>query len=232
MTDINLNAKIRADVGKGASRRLRHNGEIPAIVYGAKKPNQSLVFNHNQVVRAMESEDFFTQILTIDVDGAKDQVVLKDLQRHPYKPIMMHIDFLRISATEKLTMRIPIHILGDAVAPGVKAGGVLARAMSEIEIRCLPADLPKYIEIDVSNMQLNSTIHLSDIQLPKGVEIAGLVKGSENDQSVITLHTVTMQEEEAPTPTTEVITEKAAEGAEGAAAAPASDGKEGKKEKE
>jgi large subunit ribosomal protein L25 len=227
---IKLDAKSRTDVGKGASRRLRRKGEIPAIIYGAEKLNQNLTFDHNQVSKAMESEEFFTQILDINLDGGKEQVVLKDLQRHPYKPQIMHMDLLRISATEKLVMHIPIHIIGEAVAPGVKAGGVLSRTISDIEIKCLPADLPRYIEIDVSNMPLNATIHLSDIQLPKGVEISGLVKDSENDLPVITLHMAKMQEEETPTPTTEIITEKAAEGAEGAAAttAPA----EGKKEKE
>lgn len=189
-----LNAEIRKDVGKGASRRLRREGKVPAIIYGTDKAPQMLTLSHNQLSKAISNEEFFSQIITIDTDVEKEQVVLKDLQRHVYKSQILHVDFLRIKADEKLDMYIPLHFIGEASAPGLKQGGIFSRTVSEVEIRCLPADLPKYIAVDVSNLGLNETIHLSDLVLPTGVEILALAQGPEHDQPVITLHLAKMEE--------------------------------------
>ncbi len=194
--NLKLTAEIRTDVGKGASRRLRHENEIPAIVYGADKEPQSLTLKHNEVIKALESEEFFTQIITLDVNGKSQKVVLKDLQRHAFKPKVLHMDFLRIKASEKITMLIPLHFIGEEVAPGVKLeGGIISHALSEVEVRCLPADLPKYIEVDVSDMKLNDSIHLSDLKVPAGVELTALAHGEEYNQPVATLHLARIVEE-------------------------------------
>jgi large subunit ribosomal protein L25 len=212
--NLQLSAEIRTDAGKGASRRLRHSNKIPGIIYGAGKAPQSITLEHHQVAKALENEEFFSQILTLNVNSTNEQVVLKDLQRHPIKPIIMHMDFLRIKADEELTMHIPLHFIGADKAPGIKQGGIISHAISEIEIRCLPANLPKYIEIDTSAMNVNDIIHLSDIKLPQGVKIPILQQGEEYDQPVVTLHMPRAETEEVPitevaASEVEVITAKA-----------------------
>ena len=133
---LQLTAEIRTDVGKGASRRLRREGKIPAIVYGTDEAPQALTLNHNQVIKAMENEDFFSQILTLNIMDKSIQVVLKDTQHHVYKAQVTHLDLMRISATEKITMNIPLHFTGETICPAIKLGGTLSRAMSEVELRC------------------------------------------------------------------------------------------------
>jgi large subunit ribosomal protein L25 len=173
MTDkLQLNAEVRNDAGKGASRRLRREDKVPAIIYGAGKKPQAISLEHKKVQKALESEDSYTQILTLNLENHPEQVVLKDMQRHAYKPRILHMDFQRVSATEKLTMTIPLHFVGGDKAPGVKEGGILSHVISDVEIKCLPADLPRFIEVDVSNMKVSETIHLGDLILPKGVEMA------------------------------------------------------------
>jgi len=209
---LQLAAETRLDVGKGASRRLRREGKIPAILYGTDETPQSLTLNHNQVSKAMENQDFFSQIFTLNVADQPIQVVLKDVQHHVYKLRITHLDFMRIKATEKITMNIPLHFAGEAVCPGIKLGGILSRAMSEIEVRCLPADLPRFIEIDISAMQLNDTVHLSDLKIPANVELLSIAHGN---QLVATVHLARMAEEIA------VAAPVAAEGAEAGATTPA-----------
>jgi large subunit ribosomal protein L25 len=193
---LQIGAVSRIDVGKGASRRLRHANKVPAIVYGAGKKPQMLTLQHNEVIKALENEEFFSQIITLTVDEKAEKVVLKDLQRHAFKPKIMHMDFLRIKADEAVTMLIPLHFIDEEVAPGVKQdGGTISHALSEVEVKCLPADLPKYIEVDMSKLELNDTIHLSDLKLPHGVEIPVLAQGEEYDQLVASLHLARMAEE-------------------------------------
>jgi large subunit ribosomal protein L25 len=186
--NLQLNAENRNNGGKGVNRRLRDDNQIPAVIYGAGKEPQSLILKFNEVIKALENEEYFSQIITLNVDNKPEQVVLKDLQRHPYKPKIIHMDFMRIKASEKITMLIPLHFIGEDVAPGVKQGGIISHSISEVEIKCLPADLPKNIEVDMSNMELNDLIHLSDLKLPKGVELTQLGLGEEYDQPVATIH--------------------------------------------
>ncbi len=214
---LQLNAVARTDVGKGASRRLRHQDIVPAIVYGIGKEPEMLALKHNEVIKALENEAFYSQIINLNVDGKSQQVVLKDLQRHVYKPKIMHMDFLRIKAGEKITMLIPLHFIGEDVAPGVKdEGGIFSHALNEVEVKCLPANLPAFIEVDLSNMALSDIVHLSDLQLSEGVELTVLAQGEEYDQPVATMHLprVEVEEEEVVAEEGEAAAEEGAEEAE------------------
>lgn len=193
--NLQLNAEKRNNGNKGVNRRLRDDNKIPAVIYGAKKEPQALALKLNEVIKALENEEYFSQIITLNVDGKPEQVVLKDLQRHPYKAKIMHMDFMRIRASEKITMPIPLHFIGEDIAPGVKQGGIISHSISEVEVRCLPADLPKNIEVDMSNMELNDIVHLSDLKLPKTVELTALSLGEEYNQPVATVHMARIAEE-------------------------------------
>lgn len=208
-----LEALIRNDIGKGASRRLRHEDKVPGILYGAGIAPVSVYLDHNKTLHALSHEAFYSHILTLKVEGKEEKVILKDVQRHPAKPRVQHVDFLRIKADQKLHMNVPLHFIGSDKAPGLKDGGVFSHLISDLEISCLPADLPEAIEIDVSGMVLDATLHLSDIKLPKGVEIVALAHGTENDQPVVSIHIPRVIEEETP------IEEVAAETEETAAEA-------------
>ena len=187
-TQFELSAQTREVFGTGASRRLRRlENRVPAILYGAGESPQALSLDHNQVLRALENEAFYSHILTIDVDGKPQKAVLKDLQRHAFKPRILHMDLLRVSAKEKITMTVPLHFTGETIAPGVKeSGGVLARLLNSVEVRCLPDALPEYIEVDVSRLGLDEALHLSQISLPAGVELIALTH--EDDQTVVNIH--------------------------------------------
>jgi len=190
-TDLTLQAKGREDTGKGASRRLRRlAGEIPAIIYGGgkKKPAQiSLV--HKDVMKSLENEAFYSQILTLDVDGKSEEVILKDVQRHPAKPIVLHMDFLRISKNTQLTTKVSIHFINEDACVGVKVGGgIVAHSMTELDIQCLPKDLPEFVEIDLAEVELGQTLHISDIVLPKGVESVALSHGADHDLPVVSVN--------------------------------------------
>ena len=203
-----VQAELRTDGGKGASRRLRHAGNVPAIIYGGSDAPMSVSIDHNRFLRHLQEEAFYAHILTLVVDGKKQQVVLKDLQRHPAKDTkIMHADFLRIDANHAMTMTVQLHFLGEDVAPGVKAGGLVSHLMTDVEISCLPKDLPEYIEVDVSALDLDQSIHLSEIALPEGVTLTALSHASDEqleegehssyDQAVVNIHTprVVVEEE-------------------------------------
>lgn len=184
-----LNAQVRNDSGKGASRRLRREGKVPAIMYGGGQPPVGLVLEQNPLRHSLENEAFYSHILTVNVDGQPVQAVLKDLQRHSYRPIILHMDLQRISETEELRMHVPLHFIGEAVAPGVKlGGGIISHLVTDVEVSCLPRHLPEYLEVDVSNLQLNQTLHLSDVKLPEGVRILALAHGAEHDLPVVSVH--------------------------------------------
>jgi large subunit ribosomal protein L25 len=188
-----VKAQSRQDVGKGASRRLRHEADlIPAIIYGASKPAQTLSLIHKDIAKLCEHESFFSTIITVEVDGKAEKAILKDMQRHPSKPRILHVDFMRVSAKDKLTMYVPVHFIGEEKSVGVKAGGVVTRHMVEFEIRCLPADLPESIDIDISELPLDHAIHLSDIKLPKGVEFLHPVTDDAHDHPVVSIAEPTM----------------------------------------
>ena len=183
-----LDATVRTDLGKGASRRLRHAGKVPAIIYGAGKEPVSLTLEHNKVSQAQDFEAFYSHVLTINIDGKKEEALVKDMQRHPFKPKVTHIDFVRIVAGELLTTNAPIHFINEDKADSIKLeGGHAEHHMNEVEISCLPKDLPEYIEVDVSNLALDATLHLSDITFPKGVESVELGKGEEHDLAVVSI---------------------------------------------
>lgn len=185
--DFVLEASLRSDLGKGASRRLRREGKVPGVLYGAHKDATSVTLDHNDLFHHLENEAFYSHILTINVGGKAEQAVLKDLQRHPVKPIIMHIDFQRVSASEKIRMHVPLHFTGADVAPGVKIGsGLVTHNINEVEITCLPKNLPEFIEVDMSKVELNQVIHMSDLKLPSGVELVELAHG--HDLPVAGIH--------------------------------------------
>ena len=183
-----LKAESRTELGKGASRRLRRSGRIPGTVYGASQEPQSISLSHDEVLHRLDHEAFYSSVLTLNVDAQSEQVVVKDLQRHPYKPDILHIDFQRIDEKQKITMRVPLHFINEQQCVGVKSGGgVISRIMTELEISCLPGDLPEYIDVDMADLQLGDSVHLSDIVLPEGVEIYALLSGGDASASVATV---------------------------------------------
>jgi large subunit ribosomal protein L25 len=186
--NFDINAQSRSDVGKGASRRLRLEGKVPAVLYGAGKDAISLTLDHDEIFHHLEHEAFYSHILSVKVDGKGEKAVLKDVQRHPSKPKIQHVDFQRVSETDKIHMHVPLHFIGEDVAPGVKAGGLISHLMTSIDIICLAKDLPEYIEVNVSGMETGDAIHLSHIKLPQGVEIPALAQGPDHDLPVISIH--------------------------------------------
>ncbi|NRA61980.1 MAG: 50S ribosomal protein L25/general stress protein Ctc [Psychrobium sp.] len=186
---ITLEAQIRTDLGKGASRRLRHASLTPAIIYGCGETPVSITLAHNKLFKAQEQESFYSQILTISVDGKEEKVIVKAMQRHSHKPIVNHVDFLRIDMTQVLHTSIPVHFLNEEECAGVKSGGVIAHNMNEIEVACLPANLPEFIEVDIAALEVGHTIHLTDVKLPEGVTSVELAKGESHDQAVVSVAT-------------------------------------------
>ena len=187
--DFVLHATAREDKGKGASRRLRHQGLVPSVIYGGTKNPQSISIIGKDFLKQLENEAFYSHIVTLDVDGKTEDVILKDLQRHPAKPVLMHADFLRVSKNQKLTTRVPLHFINEATSVGVKTqGGIVSHTMTDLEINCLPADLPEFIEVDVADLELDGIIHLSDLILPKGVESVALAHGVDHDLPVASIH--------------------------------------------
>jgi len=187
MTDSNIiNAEIREDVGKGASRRLRHQGKIPAVLYGAKKDPATLTLEHGILMHAAEQESFYSSILELKVDDGRSQkVVVRDVQHHPFKAQIMHLDFLRVSAEEILRMSVPIHFIGeDESEAGKTSGLIIQHLVTEVEIAALPHNLPEFLDVDLSGLDAGDVVMLSDITLPEGVEIPALA-GDEEDETMI-----------------------------------------------
>ena len=192
-----INAELRESVGKSASRRLRRTGKVPGIVYGTGKDVLMITIDQNSIGHQLDNEAFYSHILTLNVGEVSEQVILKDLQRHAYKKLILHIDFQRIDAKEKLTMRIPLHFTNEESCIGVKTGGgVISHVMTNIEISCLPQNLPEFIEVDLLELNLNETLHLSDLKLPEGVENYALSHGGDGAQPVAAVHPPRAEEEE------------------------------------
>ncbi|MFP5344388.1 MAG: 50S ribosomal protein L25/general stress protein Ctc [Gammaproteobacteria bacterium] len=215
--DFTLVAETRNAKGKGASRRLRHADKVPGIIYGGEQPAVPVTLEHNSLLRHLDHEAFYSHILTVKLDGREEKAVLRDLQRHPHKPRIVHIDLQRVSATQKLRMRVPLHFTGADIAPGVKqSGGVVSHLMSDLEVSCFPQHLPEFIEVDLSQVKLNESVHLFHLKLPEGVELVALAHG--DDRAVASIHMPRVVEEEKPA-------EVAAPAAEGqpAAGAPAAE---------
>jgi len=202
-SSFEIDAVSRSQTGTRASRRLRREESlIPGVIYGAQKDTHSISISEKKLNKALENEAFYSHILTINIDGEKEKAVLKNLHRHPYKPKILHVDFLRTSKTDKLHMNVPLHFLGEEVAPGVKQGGIVSKEIIDVEVICLPDDLPEFIEVDISAMEMNQTLHLSDLTFPKGIEIVAL--SHNNDAAVVSVHQQKIEvepppEEEAPT---------------------------------
>lgn len=172
---IHLNAALRSDSGKGASRRLRHQGLVPAIVYGGEKDPAMITIPHNEFIHELENETIYTQVIELRVGDRRQEVILRDLQRHPYKNKVMHADFFRIDQNTPIKVVVPVHVANAENCAGVKQdGGMMTQLVTEIEIIALPKDLPENLEIDAENLHLGETLHLTDIQMPEGVQIVSL----------------------------------------------------------
>ena len=211
-TSHTIIAELRDVQGTGASRRLRHAGKIPAILYGSGKDTAMLTLSHNSLYHNMEDESFHSSILTVEINGKKEKAILRDVQMHAFKQLIMHIDLQRVSAKDKIHMNVPFHFTGGEEAPGVKVeSGIVSHLITELDIVCLPDDLPEFISIDISALNLGDSIHLSEITLPKGVESSALSHG--DDLAVVTVVAVRAIVEED-----EVTAEEGEEGEEAAAA--------------
>ena len=187
---LTFNIVSRSDTGKGASRRLRRQGLVPGIIYGGNEAPEMIATAHNELLLYLEHEAFYSSILTINKEnGDSEQVVLKDLQRHPAKPFVLHFDLMRVAPTDQIKMHVPLHFIGEDTAPGVKAGGLLHHALVDVEISCEAQHLPEHIEVDVSGMKKGDILHLSDLKLPEGVKIVALSHGDghDNDEPVVSI---------------------------------------------
>jgi large subunit ribosomal protein L25 len=220
MATIEVNAVSRSVQGTGASRRRRRTGKVPAIVYGANEKAQVIELDHKAIFLQLRHEAFHSSILQMNIDGKKQNVLLRDVQMHPWKQEVLHIDFQRVDAKQKIHMRVPLHFINEEVAPGVKlGGGVVNHVMTDVEVSCLPADLPEYLEVDIGALELGDSLHLSQVNLPEGVESTQLTRG--DDSVVVSVQVprvvVETEEEEA-----EGAAEEAA-GEEAEAEAPAAE---------
>jgi large subunit ribosomal protein L25 len=195
---IEVNATKRDTQGRGASRRLRRAGQVPGIVYGAGKDAEPILVDHQELSLALRKETFHASILTLNLDGQKQQVLLRDYQVHPWRDLVWHVDFQRIAKDRKIHMKVPLHFINAEVAPGVKtSGGSVQHIISELEIICLPDDLPEFVEVDLSDLQLGHSIHLSELKLPKGVESVQLRSGDDAVVASIPVPRVEAAPEEA-----------------------------------
>lgn len=185
MSTYTYNAELRTETGTGASRRLRREDKVPAILYGADKEAASIVLAHKDMIKAQEDEGFYTHILTLNIGGESVEAILKDIQRHPYKPKITHLDFQRVDASHKLHTKVPVHFIGEEKV--TKAGNTVVHQLTEIEITCLPKALPEFVEVNVAGLVAGDSIHLSDLKLPSGVSSVELTKGADHDQSVVTV---------------------------------------------
>ncbi len=180
-------AESRGQSGKNAAKRARRAGNVPAVIYGGHSEPQMLLINHNEVIKHLAHEAVYSHVLDITVDGRTEKAVLKGVQRHPAKFQVLHMDFLRVTMSEALKVHVPLHFINEQVSVGGKKGGIVAHAMIDVEVICLPAALPDYIEVDLKNLDIGDSAHLSDIVLPAGVEIVALAQGPEHDHPVASM---------------------------------------------
>ena len=212
--DFTLTAEPRSDRGKSANRRLRRMGKVPAVIYGGGEGPVAISFEHDNLMHNLANEAFYSHILTIDVSGNSQKVILRELQRHPYKPTVLHMDLLRVREDTAINVHVPLHFINEDICHGVKMeGGAISHNLSEIEITCLPKDLPEFIEVDVEDLKLNEAIHLSGIKVPEGVTIIELSYGEGHDHPVVSVHVKRAIEEEP------VVTEEVEEAEEAEEAA-------------
>ncbi len=209
-----IEAEVRTDMGKGASRRLRHSDKVPAVLYGAGGDPVALTLSHNEMAHHLDNEAFYSHILTINVGKKKEKAILKDLQRHPAKPRLMHVDFQRVNMNEKIRVHVPLHFINEDEAPGVKAGGLITHSSTDIHIACLPDNLPEYIEVDLGELELDASLHVSNLKLPEGIESVDLGHGddSTHDHIVAAIHLPRAEKSITSDEETEVEAEADAEG--------------------
>lgn len=200
-----LDAELRSDKGKGASRRLRREDKVPGIIYGGSTEPLNITLGHNQVTHRLENEAFYSHVLTVKVDGRTEEVILRDVQRHPARPVIMHMDFQRVSKDRAIHVHVPLHFVNEDRCEGVKlGGGIISKILVEVEVSCLPQNLPEYIEVDLLSLQVGDSVHLSELKLPQGVSLVALSHGNvaDHDTAVVSVHKPrgAAEEEEAAAP--------------------------------
>ncbi len=203
--DFTLSAEVRSDYGKGASRRLRKTNKFPGIIYGGGGNPTPITLDHNEVLNHFQHEAFFSHILTLKIDGSEEQAIIKDIQRHPFKQLVMHMDFQRVLMNEAISVRVPIHYLNEEACVGVKTdGGAINKIENDIGVSCLPGDLPEYIEVDLIDLKLGETLHLSDVTLPTGVTGTDYTEGDEDhDRAIVAIFQPRAAVEETDEPATD-----------------------------
>ena len=227
-TSFELVAEFRDAEGKGASRRLRRANKVPAILYGGHREPRALALDHTRLLLMLDNERFYSTIINLRVGDVTQAAVLKDVQRHPAKNAVIHVDLQRVLENEKIRIRIPLHFQGAAGSPGVKAGGLVSHLRNEVEVSCLPKDLPEYIDVDLSGLGMNQMLYLADLKVPEGVEIPELSHG--RNSPVVSIHHA--RAEEVETPAAEAAAGAAAAAPAAAAAAPAAAAKPAEAKKE
>ena len=214
MANFIVEAEVRTGSGTAASRRARRAGQVPVVVYGGGEDEQYLLVDHNKIMHQLDVEAFHSALVQIQLDGDLQRAILRDVQMHPYKAQVLHLDFQRVSRKDKITMTIPFHFVGEDVAPGVKIdAGIMSHSMTSIDITCLGSDLPEYIEVDVSALEMGGSVSLGEVKLPEGVELASSIQESDLELSIASVL--------APKKATveEDVAEEGEEGAEGGDAA-------------
>ncbi|MDN5935650.1 MAG: 50S ribosomal protein L25/general stress protein Ctc, partial [Nitrosospira sp.] len=197
---IEIGASKRTLQGKGASRRLRGSGKVPGVIYGGENPAQSIELDHNGLYHQLKQEAFHASILSMDLDGQKEPVLLRDIQMHPFKLKVLHVDFQRVDRNKKIHMKVPLHFINAEISPGVKlSGGIASHVLTELDVSCLPKDLPEFITVDLIDLAAGNTVHLSDLRLPEGVEIPTLGKGENLPVATIIIPRAVAAEEAAAT---------------------------------
>ena len=223
-TAFELAAEFRDAEGKGASRRLRRVNKVPAILYGGHREPRALALDHTKLMLMLDNERFYSTIINLKVGELSQAAILKDVQRHPAKNAVLHVDLQRVLEDEKIRITIPLHFKGEASSPGVKAGGVVSHLRNEVEVSCLPKDLPEFVDVDLSGVGINQMLYLADLKLPEGVEVPELSHG--RNSPIVSIHHA--RAEEVETPAADAAAGAAAAPAAAAAAKPAADAKAGK----
>lgn len=234
MSEFEVVAELRKATGTSPSRRYRKQGKIPAVLYGADKEPTPLLLDANTIGKQLAHEAFFSHILNVKVDGEDTQAVLRSLQRDPASSKVTHVDFFRVSATEEIQMNVPLHFINEEKCPGKKAGGIVSHLMVDVEISCLPKDLPEYIEVDIVNLDIGDSLHLSEIQMPPGVALATAIEDAAHDHVIVSVeqaHELDLGEEPEEELEGEALEAAAEEGAEGEEKAEAEGGEAEDKEK-
>ena len=190
-----LDAQVRTDMGKGASRRLRREGKVPAVLYGAGQDAVALTLEHDKTNNAADHETFYSRVLTLNIDGEKVEAIVKDMQRHPFKPKLIHLDFQRVDNKQELVTHVPLHFINEEETQ--KAGGVVIHHLNEVEISVLPQNLPEFIEVDVAGLEVGENIHLTDLKLSEGVTLIELLKGEDHNQVVVTVSAKKTEDDDA-----------------------------------